>query len=630
MDSFVRSSDKNTTLVFAFGLWVSGCLEPVPAADIEISESPALSPIECPGTRRVGFWTGPGSCPPQNAVWRGGRMFSGTLPVETELARYCLYDWAGGGSPDPMLMPGGTGWSEPDCQGVVPYGHPHEDDAAPILDPSFHTQLQAMAQLPMTIPAPVPTRVLIVDSAIDRGLPDPSTGFLEHGRVMGLIARELGCPDPNGPCLVAVSNQLALPLIRENGVVVRDEMHGGKFGMISDTARAIYDGFRLLDGPGADRILINLSVGWPPELGGWFPADNWQSLPAPVRSVYSVLNWVSCRGGAIVAATGNNPGGPTTLGAAYPAMWETKPAPNAARCATLASTVPGPSTSTYRPLLYGSTGVDPRDALLTTTRNGGVAQIVAPAAHTALEDNGLYTGTYAGSSLAAANTSAIAAVVWAYLGASASPHDVMDLVTDSGVALSFPPDFCLSGQVCRPEVRRLSLCRAVQAACFQTGNCAGPAVLCPASPAGRDARPVGFDFSTPAPIHSSDGRALLSTTAPSPTESKTTVYDSPGTHPFPPDPLCPVCIVKLNGTLVLGISNPENYDLSSPTLRGIIDGQKKTIPLTTIDENKIDEDGATIEVTNLPFAVSSVTSLAIEFVINDDYAHADQLLIEKL
>lgn len=629
MHSDVSSSDKKITWVCALALIGVGCLEAEADLDIGAREKGVLSTAECPGTRRVGFWTGAGSCPAQTAVWRGGRMFNATLPAEPELARYCLYDWAGAGAPNPLSVPGGAAWTEPDCQVLVPYGHPHEEDAAPILDASFHTQLQALVRLPVASPSPSPSRVLIVDSAIDQPLPDPSTGFLEHGRVMGVIARELGCPDPNGACLVAVSNQLALPLIQENGAVVRDETHGGKFGTLSDLARAIYDGFRILDGPGQDRVLINISVGWPPEFGGSFTFDNWQTLSPPVRAVYSVLNWVSCRGGLIVAAAGNNPGGTSLPGAAYPAMWELKPAPNAARCATLANSFPGPSTSTYRPLVFASTGVDQRDFVLATTRAGGIAQLVAPAAHTALDDNGSYTGTYVGSSLAAANTTAIAGVVWAYLGASASPYDVMELLTNSGVALpGVTPDFCLSGQVCRTQARRLSLCRAVQSACAQTGTC-GPPVFCPLSPAGRDARPVGMDFSTPVPTDSSDGRALVSTTNPSPVERNITVYDSPGTHPFPPDPLCPVCILKTNGTLILGISNPDGYDLSEPTLRGIIDGQKKTIPLATVDQNKIDEDGAVIEVTDLPFAPSSVTSLAIEFVINDDYAHADQLMIEK-
>lgn len=539
---------------------------------------------ECVGTRYIGYLPPDGSCSGMVGGWARAPLFA---QGPGELARYCTYTWAGSGHPTPASLPSlGAGQGPTlDCAAVTPHGAGGLELAERAqLEASFRTQVEALSGLPSTSGVWTQTKVVVVDSAMTSGFPEPGTGLLDHGRAMGVIVRTLACGGGSGPaCRAVVSNSLALPLVRQGNTLVRQTNPGGRFGSFGDLASALYDGFRAAAAaaPLTAPIVVNASVGWDPALGGAFTGSNHATLSPPIRAVYSALTYVACRGGLVVAASGNASGGADeSTGAAFPAAWESKPAPTATRCTDVGGQAPGLPTSatTYRRLLYAVGGVDPRDRPLATRRPQSTPSLVAPASHsTATYGTAGPTRVLTGSSVGAAVASGVLATVWSYLPGR-SPHDVVVRVRTSAIGVGLVPSLPIEScgaAGCPSEVRRISLCRAVADAC--SGGACTPATLsCPALIVPRDARPTGLVYSAPGMIELPAPQYLPGAPPPGgsvcsidlyftteageaptcPSDQYPNAYAFPYSGPQPGGTLCPTCELRKRGDVIAEI-NPD-------------------------------------------------------------------------
>jgi hypothetical protein len=613
---------------------------------------------ECVGTRYIGYLPPDGSCSGTVGGWARAPLFT---YGPGELARYCTYTWAGSGPPTPGSLPSlGAGQGPTlDCAGVTPHAAGALELAERAqLEASFRTQVEALAALPSTSLAWTQTKVVIVDSAMTSGFPEPGTGLIEHGRAMGVIVRTLACGDGSGPaCRAVVSNSLALPLVRQGNTLVRQTNPGGRLGSFGDVASALYDGYRAAasTAPLAAPIILNASVGWDPALGGAFSGINHTTLSPPIRAVYSALTYIACRGGLVVAASGNASGGTDeSSGAAFPAAWESKPAPGVMRCGDVGGQAPGLPTSatTYRRLLYAVGGIDPRDRPLATRRPESTPSLVAPASHATLT-YGTFTPTrvLTGSSVGAAVATGVLATAWSYLP-GASPHDVVDRVRTSAIGVGQVPSLQVEScgaAGCPSEVRRISLCRAVADACG--GPSCTPAVVgCPALMVPRDARPTGLVYRAPGMIelpapqylpgapppvgsacnvdlHYTD-QAVLAPTCPS--DQYPNNYAFPYSGPQPGGTLCPTCELRKRGDVVVEI-NPDWMGLvvDPVVITTMNDGTRVVYALDVAADDLM--PGSMFKITGTGIPTVDVRSAEFEVkVVNDNtaYSTSSPMIIE--
>lgn len=480
----------------------------------------------CPSNRWIAVLEeGVDSCPTGpsglQGQWNGTRLFAatrGTWSLPPGLAPFCSYDWVtpGGGLPPPQavaLLRTGLGARiqrlDSDCQVVAPLGTSATVNAAwKTLHTNFHAQTGRVAVLPPggALP-PAEVRVAMVDSAPHRYSDGEAVeDRLGHGHAMGRVVRELGCPDGSPVCIAQVANHLALPQVTPN---VRDLMHGGYFGEQTQLARAIHMSVTEWREHNAvqvppvgtekpqPRLVVNLSLAWDGRFGGAYGGNLVEQLPAPVRAVHAAITHAVCRGAVVIAAAGNDPGGPDPVfGGMFPAYWEQKPAPGFAQCEFLEGPgyswpgayppFPPAGATVYRPLVYAVGGVRADDAPLASTRPGGRPRLAAPGAHalaTDVDPAGLLVPTdiLTGTSVSTAVVSGLVATVWGYRPELSGP-ELMELVRQGSVDLGTPADFCLGGAPCpwavtdaRRRIRRVSLCQALAHAC------AGGLGSCPAS-----------------------------------------------------------------------------------------------------------------------------------------------------
>jgi hypothetical protein len=662
----MRKSDRFLLVSFVF---VSGCLDR--RFDVESDERSFLTTHEqCVGGGRSGEpeycfeVTDPAedadACDPKQwigmadssaheggcgspAGWTATPVFD--APIATELDKYCSFEWALAREPGPLDFGRLPPWAKKDCNVIAPYGHPLEAVAAPELEAAALAQIGALDDLPIIPGLPSATKVVIVDSAVDQGFPNPGTGRFDHGQMMGQIVRRLGCPD--GPssttsaCLAAVASQLALPF-RYNamGQVVRDESMGGRFGNFRSLARAIVDAVSVGSG-GNNRMVINISLGWGSRWGGSYSGTDFMTLDPGPRLVNSAIFHANCRGALIVAAAGNSSGGDVETGPAFPAGWAAKGAPNA-RCGSLGGAFRGAPPAGY-PVLYAVGGMRGTTDLLLSSRPGGVPGLVAPAAHASAA--GVDPHVYTGTSVAAAEVSAISAIVWGYLP-TAHPKAVMDRVRNQGAVVpGLSPDFCLTGS-CPADVRRAVLCTAIASACNAANAvaCTLEVSQCPATDVESDADLSSHAFSQRAmslqsfmtiarPCSAEIWSDSTPPVDPCPSRQYFTMYGAPWIQSSPGTPTCPACGVGNNSSawsligpsLYLGI-DADATGLSSPTLYVKLVTGDEVMYALDLDQAAL-APGASIEVVDLPFALSQVDQAAIEFVIDGQYSSSDELLI---
>ncbi len=430
-------------------------------------------------------------CPPAapGTGWSALPLFADS--DNRELARYCVYEHHGA-RPSPPVVDGLTRL-DPDAMAVMPFGT-LADAVWPAVSAHFLSQAGDV-ELPATGGERV--RLAVIDTAATResgGEDYPGTSA--HGFTLLNLARRLTCAGSlENACVAQVSSRLALAwecFDREQyEAACRNGVDGGLYGLISETAQAIYAEVRQWRDVGPRRLVLNLSIGWDPALGGRenLVAD----MPAPVAAVHAALEDATCRGAVAIAAAGNREGGPTPEnGPILPAGWETRAAPSFNACVALGVT-PAPShfqgsANAYRPLVYGASGVRASDDRLWNARTASSPPLAAFADHAQVTTlAGLPTPVLTGSSAAALVVSAATAAA-GYYRPDLKPYELAQEVYRGARSLGRAPDYCLDGMPCpRPllTVGRVTMCGTLAYACRAGGpfcpvtlpGCTAPAPL---------------------------------------------------------------------------------------------------------------------------------------------------------
>lgn len=465
----------------------------------------------CPETRWVGFINKAGTC--DQAVtagmgWSSTRAFPpGDMNDRgPELARYCVLESSQGRRPpfNPMVIDEMT--LAADCKVTAPLAPPPPPYANfadhPMVWQNLRQTLMANLVAPPTPVMGSPIRIAVLDSSPEDTLPrtgQAGLGPSPHGPTLGRIIRELTCPlDMDGPtCVGRIANHQALTLTAGGQPVPQGK--GGYYGSQLDLARAINKAVSTwqMEASGTP-LVINLSVGWEPFRGyegqrsvktDVAPADVGRDMVGPVQALFTAIAHARCLGAVVIAAAGNRTAAVeplSTKGAMYPGVWETVRALPEAECmARYGGMPPLAGGGPYRPLVYAVGGLDGNDDPTFLTRTNGRPRLAAYAENaTASADPTLdqrAPGVLTGTSVAAAVTSAAAALVWSQ-NPTRSGTQVMDILYDTGPTVSGNPDLCLTGMSCK-QVHRLDLCAAVATAkACAPGPAPCPVVQCPSPP----------------------------------------------------------------------------------------------------------------------------------------------------
>lgn len=518
-----------TLIAFAavVGAWcLAACGEPADPLGVE---------AQCTDTRWVGRLQGD-ACPDAGPGWTTRALSDRPLdeqpPEDERVVDYCVYALNPANPPEAV-----DGIRRPDvdreivadlsrdCHGVGGLGGPIANAVWPDLERIYRRQVDAMSRLPQRAAAPAPIRVAVVDSVVDgESESGIGVGRFQHGRAVSLAIKELACPVRRGDrpgCVVpTISHHLGLPRTSPDEV---DFEGGGYFGYLTELADAIEDAIRawqhhLRELPEGDnrrqtRLVINLSVGWDPALGGLLqPGDDPSLLPTPIYTIYRAITVARCSGALVVAAAGNKTFGPRPgHGPLLPAAWGSLPAPDRETCRNLRHVVRQPGLrvrpaddALYDPLVLPVAALGPDDRPLFNFREGTLTPVMAPGDHAVVWDpeqaddwdpradedianperpvigpddaaplpgNGA-SGIYSGSSMAAATVSGVAAAIWGY-APELSAGEVVDVLRANGVDIgvegaAVPADVCAEPP-CIPA-RRVRLCAALRQVCAQPGG----------------------------------------------------------------------------------------------------------------------------------------------------------------
>lgn len=314
------------------------------------------------------------------------------------------------------------------------------------------------------------TRLVFLDSEpTGEGLPaapgatDPGRSF--HGYTLAHLAHQLLCGSDEASCAIETATHLTLPYRDYDALRAPASFlgRGGNLGLLSDLAAALVTQTWkwLLDArPERPRhLVINLSLGWDGELFGDLAARRLEELDTDVFAVHQALAFARASGVLVVAAAGNERGGPEKpTSPLFPAVWELR-RPERWVCPW------------EKKLVWAVGGIDWQGLPLANARSGGKPRRSAYGDHavvgTALPGTDLAespTLILTGSSVATAVTSAMAAALWQQRPELA-PEQVMELLDRSAETLRARADFYRGSWLRRrseaPELRRLSLCRAL-------------------------------------------------------------------------------------------------------------------------------------------------------------------------
>lgn len=535
-------------------LLVGACTEKPP---------PARSPTTCTepqvnDTPVIGLSTGP-TCPrPKDAKdgrWEVAPVFQ--LPGErlpASMARLCAYSWVGCGPPDEAALPQDElAFAADDPPVVMPLA-PAQKAASEVVK-TARARLARAADAPSPVPATADAKTVIVglpdtSPAPPKGAGDIGLEAISHGFDLAWITRYLACPGGTlRPCLARVRTDLALG--RKGGRGARSDLAASIVRLVSV--------WKKQDSRSAPLILP-IAAGWEPLAETALPwrkkpsggesasAGDPDNLPAPAapyagagaplspgsRAVFAALHYAACHGALVIAAAGNDPGyKDSPSGPMLPAAWETLPAPSASACKAwfgddAVAKLAAPKT-TYTPLVHSVGGVDERDHPIPGTRAAGLPRLLAPASLGAAYPDDPTDAGYArlcapgadvpsafvcdrtvprtGTSVAAAVTAAIAAVVWAH-HPDKSGHDIMSALQAGGISLGEKPDYMLASTG-KETIVRVSLCGALAASCkgARKGVCPDK-LTCSRPPAfARGPRPSPFIQVRPGHVSLAQGAA---------------------------------------------------------------------------------------------------------------------------
>lgn len=428
--------------------------------------------------------------------------------LPASMRRLCAYTWSGCSEPDAAALPlDGLADAADDPPIVEALGAAEKGPSAVVTAARARLARAADALSPLPAAAgATPVFVGIPDTspASPTGADDIAVEAVSHGFDMAWIARWLACPNGSlRACLARVRTDLALG--RMGG-------RGARADLAASIVRLVR-AWKARDGRSAP-LVIPIAAGWEPLAERALPwrkgpskdgAPGAGELPAPgapgdaaqgaplspgARAVLGALHYAACHGALVIAAAGNDPGyKEPPSGPMLPAAWEALPAPSAADCKgwfgdDATAKLAAPKVA-YAPLVHAVGGVDERDHAIVGSRQKSLPRIVAPASLAAAFPDDPADAGYArlcapgadvtkafvcdrtaprtGTSVAAAVTGAIAAVVWAHHPAW-SGHDVMNALHAGGVSLGEKPDVSLS-PAGKETVTRIGLCSALAASC---------------------------------------------------------------------------------------------------------------------------------------------------------------------
>ena len=592
-----------------------------------------------------------GVCPSGALGLQGRWALRADAALGGTASHLCRYGWSGesDAGPDAVALDQLSHSEqlnslEPDCEVVAPSADAI-DVTWPALQQAFYEQTDRLETLPFGQARAAPVRVEIIDSAITRRAVDgePSIGQLAHGRAMGLIVRKLACPSGGASCRAEVASTLALPLVATPLGNLRDYENGGYFGSQFDLAIAIGQAVASWQSTASDhRLVINLSLGWEPQFGGEY-TDSPDELRGPVRAVWNAIARARCLGAAVVVAAGNRPAGPDGAeGLLYPAAWSLKMAPTAAMCQQqlgIENVAEGYTAS--QPLVFAVGGVEPNDADLSMARKYARTEILAPAAHAVVEDTqaGGPSVMQTGTSVAAAVTSAAAAVIWSYRP-DLSANEVMDMVYEGGADVGRSADVCYGGGACDRTARRVSICGALKQACASgAGGCPSMLPACEQRPGGQSARPKLSGLTIDRVVSAKglapltnvgwpcNGRLYTSPSAsvenPCPASQlpsrplQSAVGPQPGTPP-----VCPHCEYNINSMeLFIEIDEETDAEVGSPVLAVVVSSKEDDVRYFDLSPTvSTVQAGEKTLVTDLDIGADDYESATIEFMVDGEFA----------
>jgi Subtilase family len=473
------------------------------------------------------------------AGWRAERVFSSAPPG---VASLCLYLWL---TPDQPPAPaqvaglfsvsGATDLTE-DVAVVFPSASfsPEEQALIDGLRSSLRAQVGTAALVP-NLPAAPAARIVVIDSAPDAAAGQIVPGASRHGDTLAHLIEDLACAQTGDGqrCAAEVTTALALPQIAP-GVSGPD---GGHVGTLSDLARAIeralltWQADRGSKSGAPPRLVLNLSLGWEDTPGIADCTDGaLATLKPPARAVRGILQQAAAQGALIIAAAGNNSGGPSPrTGLVCPGRYQSVPK----------------DSDASQSLVIAVSGVDYQDRPLAQTRPGGIAGIAALGlGGVAWDPSDPTPPPLTGTSVSTAVVSAIAAVVWAFRPSFTVPG-VVSAIYRGGVDLG-NGDRCPRGSsLCRS--RRASACGALRAA-GATLACAPPAARswsCPSLPGQVNALIAAHNG-----VVRSIGTLIPASDLPN--DLAPSVQVAPEVFPAPISATCPTCL----GADASATSNP--------------------------------------------------------------------------
>lgn len=527
----------------------------------------------CPS---IGGWT-------RKTLFRNGTAYLATLsPPVAALSKFCTYERQTPPSQDQLEdVTEHTSFLEvaPDCAAMLPTGT-LADAVTPALRDLIRNRLGYVTDTDLDLTSSeggrAPVRVEVVDT-IPTVIPTEPND--EHGLAVADLARDIACPGSSTTCSVVVENVLGLPLVKDAMGVRREFEDGGYYGMQSFYAAAIFEAVKrwentmVMDGPA--KLVLNLSVGWPPE---WFGGGETEASPG-VDAVETALRYARCRGALIIVAAGNDTkdcqSGPTA-----PALWETRPSPTADECFTDFQISGAPVPASQRPLVFAVGGTELNGRALEVGRPDGRPRLAAIGSHVpGLEqDHVARTGT----SMSAAVASGVAALVWSF-NSDMTADAIADVLWSSGRDLEETADFGFEGD--DTAIRRVSACHALDEACDITGQCQGTGIrplTCLDDPwlETDEINEAGEGVTPGAPPNSGSavlgdcpaycGETVPTWRATGPEGEGATVcatlefpYRTEHlTGPQPETPACPTCTLSQDGNTAYAETNPRNDGLA--------------------------------------------------------------------
>jgi hypothetical protein len=409
-------------------------------------------------------WIGTASSCTAPPDWTAERLFRAATPP-AGLGDLCLYTWT------PVVPAAAPTPAQVNSLFTVSRAHEMTEDV-PVVFPAapaspeeeavltgFRTALRAQvgdASLLPSLPAVPAVRVVVIDSAPDASHGHIQPGANRHGDTLAHLIEDLVCQPAGGgrpgrTCAAEVTTVLALPWIAK-GVV---GPNGGYVGTLSDLARAIERAVSTwqndrLTAPASTpaRLLLNLSVGWEHTAGiADCSTDPPERLGPPARAVRGILQYATSQGALVVAAAGNDSGGPMPrTGLVCPGRYQSV----------------RQDADPSQALLVAVSGVDYHDDPLETARPLGITGIVGLGlGGVAWNPGDPAPPLLTGASVAAAVVSAVGALAWTYQP-SWTQRQVTTAVYNGGLDVGAADECPLLLGPCRS--RRVSVCGALQAA----------------------------------------------------------------------------------------------------------------------------------------------------------------------